>query len=172
ASLCVAPVPGGREPVSLILRENNRFNDTLARLETAAPAEERALIQSIRGSQDDAMATVADIANALRDQKLGEALMALRTRQEPIYQKIETLVGSLVAAEESRMAALRTSIAEAQRQSRRWMAGFAVASVVLALVGGFVISWSFILPVRAAHGFLSDVAGGRLGGTPVVPHRG
>src|SRR4030095_7149624 len=67
ASLCVAPVPGGREPVSLILRENNRFNDTLARLETAAPAEERALIQSIRGAQDDAMATVADIANAGRD---------------------------------------------------------------------------------------------------------
>src|SRR5205809_2434109 len=34
--------------VSRILRENNRFNDTLAHLETAAPAEERALIQEIR----------------------------------------------------------------------------------------------------------------------------
>ena len=28
----------GADTVSLILRENNRFNDTLARLETAAPA--------------------------------------------------------------------------------------------------------------------------------------
>jgi signal transduction histidine kinase len=161
----------GAEPVSLILRENNRFNDTLARLETAAPAEERALIQAIRGAQDDAMATVADIANAVRDQKLGEALTTLRTRQEPIYQKIETLVGSLVAAEESRMAKLRESLAATRRQSMRLMAGFAVASVVLALIGGFVISWSFILPVRAAHGFLSDVAAGRFGGTLVVPNR-
>src|SRR5438094_9146711 len=40
--------------VSLILRENNRFNDTLARLEPAAPSEERALIQAIRAAQEDA----------------------------------------------------------------------------------------------------------------------
>jgi signal transduction histidine kinase len=161
----------GAEPVSLILRENNRFNDTLARLETAAPGEERALIQSIRAAQDDAMATVADIANAVRDRRLADAMTALRTRQEPTYQKIETLVGSLVAAEEARMASLRESIAAAHRKSLRVMAGFAVASVVVALIGGFVISWSFILPVREAHGFLSEVAKGRFGGTVVVPNR-
>ena len=157
--------------VARILRENNRFNDTLARLEKAAPAEERALIQAIRGSQDDAMATVADIANAVRDGRLADAMTALRTRQEPLYAKIETLVGSLVAAEETRMASLRASIAAASRYSLRVMAGFAVASIVLALLGGFVISWSFILPVREAHGFLSEVAEGRFGGTIVVPNR-
>src|SRR5437667_4615114 len=157
--------------VALILRENNRFNDTLARLEKAAPPEERALIQDIRGSQDDAMATVADIANAVRDGRLADAMTALRTRQEPTYRKIETLVGSLVAAEETRMASLRASIAAASRYSLRMMAGFAVASIVLALLGGFVISWSFILPVREAHGFLSEVAQGRFGGTIVVPNR-
>src|SRR5213596_1545824 len=55
--------------VSLILRENNRFNDTLARLETTTPSEELTLIQTIRGAQEDAMATVADIANAVRDRR-------------------------------------------------------------------------------------------------------
>jgi len=98
-------------------------------------------------------------------------MTALRTRQEPTYRKIETLVGSLVAAEETRMASLRASIAAASRYSLRVMAGFAVASIVLALLGGFVISWSFILPVREAHGFLSEVAEGRFGGTIVVPNR-
>src|SRR2546428_6312075 len=49
--------------VALILRETHRFNDTLARLEKAAPPEERAPIQDIRGSQDDPMATVPDTAN-------------------------------------------------------------------------------------------------------------
>jgi len=157
--------------VARILRENNRFNDTLARLEKAAPAEERALIQAIRGSQDDAMATVADIANAVRDGRMADALTALRTREEPIYRRIDGLVGQLVAAEETRMASLRASIAAASRYSLRVMAGFAVASIVLALLGGFVISWSFILPVREAHGFLSEVAEGRFGGTIVVPNR-
>src|SRR3989449_3850396 len=161
----------GEDGVSLILRENNRFNDTLARLETAAPAEERALIQAIRGAQEDAMATVADIANALRDRRLDDAMTALRTRQEPTYQKIEGLVGSLVAAEETRMASLRDSISAARARSLRLMAGFAVAAVVDALIGGFVISWSFILPVREAHVFLSEVAEGRFGGTIVVPNR-
>jgi signal transduction histidine kinase len=157
--------------LSLILRQNNRFNDTLAHLETAAPAEERALIQDIRGAQEEAMVTVADIVNAVRDHRPEDALASLRTRQEPLYRKIEGLVGSLVAAEETRMANLRTSIAAAHRYSYRVMAGFAIASVALALIGGFVISWSFILPVRAAHGFLSEVAAGRFGGTVVVPNR-
>jgi signal transduction histidine kinase len=161
----------GAESVSLILRENNRFNDTLARLETAARKDERELIQAIRASQEDAMAVVADIANAVRDRRLVDAMTALRTRQEPTYQKIESLVGTLVAAEESRMAALRSSIAEARARTQRLMAGFAVVSVVVALIGGFVISWSFILPVREAHGFLSEVAQGRFGGTVVVPNR-
>src|SRR5437867_13386377 len=102
------------DSVGLILRENNRFNDTLARLETAAPPEERALIQAIRVAQDDAMATVADIANAVRDRRTADAMTALRTRQEPIYQKVESLVRSLVAAEDTRMASLRRSIGGAQ----------------------------------------------------------
>src|SRR2546427_4526283 len=100
--------------VGFILRENNRFNDTLARLETAAPPEERALIQAIRGAQEDAMATVADIANALRDRRLADAMTALRTRQDPTYQKIDGLVGSLVAAGETRMARPRASISAAR----------------------------------------------------------
>src|SRR5216110_843332 len=159
------------DTVGRILRENNRFNDTLARLETAAPAEERALIQDIRGAQDDAMAVVADIANALRDGRIADAMTALRTREEPIYRRIEGLVGRLVAAEEARMASLRRGIDAANRRSLRVMAGFAAVSIVLALLGGFVISWSFILPVRAAHDFLSEVAEGRFGGTIVVPNR-
>src|SRR5881396_3759131 len=144
----------GSDPVSLILRENNRFNDTLARLEIAAPAEERALIQAIRGAQDDAMATVADIANAVRDKRLAEAMTVLRTRQEPVYQKIETLVGSLVAAEETRMAKFRASLAATHRQSMRLMAGFAVASVVLALVGGF--GGTLVVPNRDEFGALAE----------------
>src|SRR3989442_927653 len=138
------------DTVGRILRENNRFNDTLARLETAAPAEERALIQDIRVAQDDAMAVVADIANAVRDGRMADALTALRTREEPIYRRIDGLVGQLVAAEETRMASLRAGIEAANRHSLRLMAGFAAVSIVLALLGGFVISWSFILPVRAA----------------------
>src|SRR5256885_13465571 len=90
------------ETVGQILRENNRFNDTLARVETAAPAEERALIQEIRGAQEEAMAVVADIANAVRDGRIAAAMRAMRAREEPPYRRIEGLVGGLVAPEGGR----------------------------------------------------------------------
>ncbi|MGH7326284.1 MAG: hypothetical protein ACREJ9_16780, partial [Candidatus Rokuibacteriota bacterium] len=56
--------------VARILRENNRFNNTLAQLEGEATAAERELIQQIRARQDEAMNAVADIANAIRDGRL------------------------------------------------------------------------------------------------------
>src|SRR5204862_3924586 len=73
------------DTVGRILRENNRFNDTLARLETAAPAEERALIQGSRGAQEAAMAGGAAIANTVRDRRMAAALTAPRTREDPSY---------------------------------------------------------------------------------------
>jgi methyl-accepting chemotaxis protein len=48
---------------------------------------------------------------------------------------------------------------------------FAVIAVVLALIGGFAISWSLILPVREAQGFLNQVAKGNFGGRISVPNR-
>ena len=134
--------------VAQILRENNRFNDTLARIEAAAPPDERTLIEQIRAAQDDAMAVVADIANFIREGKVADARHALTTREEPLYRTIDGLVRQVVAAEQARMGSLRASAIAADRRSRFVMGGFAVVTIGLAMFFGFVISWSFILPVR------------------------
>ncbi len=157
--------------VARILRENNRFNDTLARIEGAAPPDERTLIQQIRSAQDDAMAVVADIANAIREGKVGEALHALITREDSLYRDIDGLVRQVVALEQARMASLRAGVTAAHRRSLFVLGGFAALAIVLALLFGFVISWSFILPVHEAHGFLSQVAAGRFGVTVGVANR-
>ena len=157
--------------ISRILRENNRFNDTLARIEGAAPPDERTLIQQIRAAQEDAMGVVADIANLIREQKLEDAMAALVTREDPLYRKIEGLVRQVVAQEQQRMESLRQSFAAANRRSLLVMAGFAALAIVLALFFGFVISWSFILPVQEAHDFLRQVAAGNFGVTVRVANR-
>jgi signal transduction histidine kinase len=157
--------------IARILRENNRFNDTLARIEGAAPLDERTLIQMIRAAQEDAMGVVADIANLIRERKLEEAMEALVTREDPLYRKIEGLVRQVVALEQQRMESLRESFAAASRRSLLVMAGFAALAIVLALLFGFVISWSFILPVQEAHGFLRQVAAGNFGVTVRVANR-
>ena len=154
-----------------ILRENNRFNSTLALIEQAAPPEERDLIQRIRAAQDEVLTGVADIANFLRDGKHDEAMKLHLATGYPLYERIEELVGTLVTTEEDRMASLRESVARADRRAIVFIVAFMGTAIVLALVLGFVISWSVILPVRAADGFLSAVAKGEFGGTISVPNR-
>ncbi|HEX5863646.1 MAG TPA: ATP-binding protein [Casimicrobiaceae bacterium] len=156
--------------ISKILRENNRFNDRLAKLEAAGIAEQ-SLIEQIRMSQDEAMAVVADIANAIRDGKLGAVTGELLHRQERLDDEISTRVGRLVEAQQNRMSRLRTSVAAANQRALILTSAFAVTAVALALLCGFVISWSFILPVRDAHGFLDQVAAGNFSGRISVPNR-
>jgi signal transduction histidine kinase len=153
-----------------ILRENNRFNDTLARIEQQAPDAERQIIQKIRAGQEEAMTVVADIANLVRDGKIDAATTVQLTREDPLYRSIDALVRVVAQHEDDRMAALRASIQSANRGAIVVMGAFALVAVALALIGGFVISWAFILPVRAADAFLSDVAAGRFGGVVDVPN--
>ena len=157
--------------VSNVLRENNRFNEALARLEEAAELAERAAIQKIRTAQEEAMTIVADIANLVRDGKIDAATTLQISREDPLYRSIDALVSDLVERENRRMVALRQSVEAANRQSLIVMGAFAAISVLLALAGGFVISWVVIQPVYSAHGFLSELAAGKFGGSITVPNR-
>jgi signal transduction histidine kinase len=157
--------------VARILRENNRFNDALARLEAVGTSQERELIQQIRGRQDGVMNAVADIANAIRDGRLDEARAELLNRQERAYQEIEALVARLVQVENSQMLALRQAVETANARSIILTACFAALAVALALLCGFIISWSCLLPLRRADEFLGAVAAGDFTATIAVPNR-
>lgn len=157
--------------IERILRENNRFNETLAKLDTSAAGGQKGLIDQIRASQDDAMGVVADIANAIRDGKLGDITADLLQREELLDNRIASRMGQLVEVEQSRMARLRDSVGAANRRSLILTSVFAVSAVLLAWLCGFVISWSFILPVRAAAVFMDDVAAGNFGRRISVPNR-
>ena len=157
--------------VENILRENNRFNNTLARLEKAAQPEEVELIQRIRAAQGEALTTVADIANLIRDGKVEDAMQLQQNKQYPLYRRIEEFVTQLVERERTKMDQLRASVAAANRNTLVLMAVSAATLMLVALLLGFVISWSFILPVQKAHGFLSEVAKGNFAATINVPNR-
>ncbi|HEX2230289.1 MAG TPA: ATP-binding protein [Candidatus Binatia bacterium] len=157
--------------VENILRENNRFNNTLARLAKAAQPEEVELIQRIRAAQGEALITVADIANLIRDGKVEDAMRLQDSKQYPLYRQIEEFVTELVERERNKMDRLRASVATANRNTLILMAASAAALMLVALLLGFVISWSFILPVQKAHEFLSEVAKGNFAATINVPNR-
>jgi signal transduction histidine kinase len=157
--------------IARILRENNRFNNTLAGLEATGTADERELIQQIRARQGEAMDVVADIANAIRDGRLDEARAALLGREDRVYRDIEALVGKLAEVQNSRMRALQHGVEAANRRSFVLTAWFGAIAVAAALLCGFIISWSFLVPLRRAHDFLGQVTAGDLGATIAVPNR-
>jgi len=157
--------------VEKILRENNRFNNTLGLIAEAAMPEEQDVIQRIRVAQGEALTAVADIANLLRDGKVNEAMTLQTSKGYPLYEQIAGLVDQIVIAEQSKMAGLRASVAAATRRTQIFMLIFVGSAILLALLLGFVISWSFILPVRKAHGFLTEVAKGNFQATINVPNR-
>ena len=157
--------------IAKILRENNRFNSTLERIEQAAAPEELEMIQRIRLAQDEVLTIVADLANLIRDGKLAEAMTLHLTSGYPLYQRIEELVDQVVRTEQGKMQNLRSSASGVHQRALVLMGGFAGASILLALLLGFVISWSFILAVREADTFLSRVATGDFSTTIDVPNR-
>jgi signal transduction histidine kinase len=157
--------------VEHILRENNRFNNTLARLEKAAQPEEVQLIQRIRAAQQESLTTVADIANLVRDGKVDDAMRLQLSKEYPLSLQIEGLVNQLVQREREKMGQLRASVAAANKNTLVLMASSAAVLILLALLLGFVTSWSFILPVQEAHRFLGQVAKGNFAATINVPNR-
>jgi len=157
--------------IESMFRENNRFRDTFDRLEAAAPPAQRETIQQIRITQDKVMSTVARIAALIREDKADEAMAIHLNDGYPLYREIATLVTQAVRNEEAGMGRLREGVEATYRRALLLTGGFAAASIVLALGLGFVISWSFILPVREAEGFLGRVAKGDFSATIDVPNR-
>jgi len=157
--------------IESMFRENNRFHHTFNRLEAAAPPDQRATIQQLRNTQDKVMATVVRIAELIREDKTDEAMALHLNDGYPLHREIATLVTRAVRNEEAGMGQLREGVQSTYRRALLLTGGFAAASIMLALGLGFVISWSFILPVREAETFLGQVAKGDFSASIDVPNR-
>jgi signal transduction histidine kinase len=157
--------------IESMFRENNRFQATFDRLEAGAQDDQRETIRRIRSTQDQVMATVARIAALIRENKADEAMSLHLNEGYPQYREIATLVTRAVRNEEAEMGRLREGMDAVNRHAIRLVSVFGAASIGLALGLGFVISWSVILPVRAADGFLERVAKGDFTASIAVPNR-
>jgi signal transduction histidine kinase len=154
-----------------ILHDEQRFADSLARLSEAASPSERETIEKIRAAEGRLLKTVEDIRSLVRANKADEAMSLHLNESQPQYREIATLVTRVVRSEETGMVRLRQNVEASYRRALLFMGGFAAATIVLALVLGFVISWSFILPVHEAGTFLGQVARGNFNATIDVPNR-
>ena len=154
-----------------ILNDGQRLGDRLARLTDAASPVERQTIDKIRDVEQRLRETVVEMRTLVRADKADEAMTLHLNESQPRYREISALITRVVRSEEAGMDRLRQNMETAHGRAFLVMGSFAVATIVLALVLGFVISWSFIIPVRDAGAFLEQVAKGEFGAAIDVPNR-
>jgi signal transduction histidine kinase len=154
-----------------ILNDEARFGDTLARLVDAASPVERETIDKIGTAERQLMKMVSELRGLVSADQSDKAMAVYLDESQPRYREVAALVARVVRAEEAGMEQLRRNVEASNRRGLWLMGGFAAAAISLALLLGFVISWSFIIPVRDAGEFLGQVATGDFSATIAVPNR-
>ena len=141
------------------LRQLNQFGYDLDRLQFVAKDEVELLAQ-VRDDYEKFIRVVTQVVELIRGGKVTDGRELQLTQAGPLADRLERVTNQLVNRAEADMVASIEAGQEAYRTSRWIVIGFAVASIGLALVLGYVISWSLIDPVQRMDARLREIAAG------------
>jgi signal transduction histidine kinase len=152
------------------LRQLNQFGYDLDRLQFVAK-DEVELLGRVREDYDRFIKVVTHVVELIRAGKTAEGREVQLAQAGPLADRLERLTNELVNKAEADMVASIDSAQEAYLSSRWIVIGFAVGSIVLALVLGYAISWSLIAPVQRMEERFQRLAAGDFAGRVDVPNR-
>jgi len=138
------------------------------RLGFRPPPEDQRSLSRIRQIDEDLTAVLVQIVQADRT---GERSDSLRVKAEALANSLDGHVTELANATTSRTNALIAQNASAYEHSRNLFIGAAAAAIVLALLLGFVLSWSLIGPIQSIDSRLAAIASGDFSGHVDVSNR-
>jgi signal transduction histidine kinase len=152
------------------LRQINQFGYDLDRVSFVAK-DEVALLNQVREEYARFIAVVSHIVDLIRNGRTAEAKQSELTELGPLADKLERLTNQLVNRAEADMVAGLDASRQTYVKSQILVAAVALASFVLTLVLGHVISRSVIDPVRIIHDGLNRIAAGNFSERIEVPNR-
>jgi signal transduction histidine kinase len=132
------------------------------------PEDERYLVR-IRATARKLAKRLREIANAGGTDS--ERVESLRVEAELLAIDVDGLAAELANASTARADALIAQNASAYEHSRNLFIGVAAAAIVLALLLGFVLSWSVIGPIQSIDSRLAAIASGDFSGHVNVTNR-
>jgi signal transduction histidine kinase/CheY-like chemotaxis protein len=141
------------------LRQLNQFGYDLERLQFVAKDEIK-LLGKVREEYDRFIAVVTRAVDLIRGGHVEEAREAQLKEARPLANRLERLTNELVNKAEADVVADIEASGEAYRTSQAIVIGFALTSIVLALILGRTISLSLIGPIREIDTRLSEIASG------------
>src|SRR5437879_5239196 len=152
------------------LRQLNQFGYDLDRLQFVAK-DEVELLGQVRKDYDRFIQVVSQSVELIRGGKISEGNQLQLTQANPLAERLERLMNQLVNRAEADMVASIDASETAYSHSRRIVIGFAVGSMVLALILGYTISWSVVGPVQQMDARFKEIASGDFSRRIEVPNR-
>ena len=152
------------------LRQLNQFGYDLDRLQFIAK-DEVELLGQVHEEYKRFIGVVSQVIELIRVGKAAEGRRLQLAGAVPLADRLERLTNQLVNKAEADMVASIEASQAAYQTSRRVVIGFAVGSIVLALLLGYVISWSLIGPVQRMEARLREIASGDFTQRVAVPNR-
>jgi len=129
------------------LRQLNQFGYDLDRLEFVAK-DEVELLGRVREDYEKFIQVVTRVIELIRAGKVKEGREIQQSEAGPLADRLERLTNELVNKAEADMVGRVEATEEAYMNSKRLVIGFAVGSILLALILGFSISLSIIRPIK------------------------
>ena len=131
------------------------------------PPEDASFLRRIRATSTELSTVMQEIIRF----PPGEVPASLRTRSERLAVDLNQLATELANASAARSDALIAQSASAYASSRNLFIGVAAGAIVLALLLGFVLSWSLIGPIQRIDSRLAAIASGDFSGHVDVANR-
>jgi signal transduction histidine kinase len=145
--------------LTVALRKLNQFDYDLERLQFVT-AEDVALSGQVRQTYDQFVAIVNQVAELYRAGRIADARQIQLRQARPLADRLERLTDQLVNRAEAEMLTSITTGRQSYAASQTVVVAFVCGSVILALVLGYVISWSLIEPVTEIAARLRRIAEG------------
>ena len=127
---------------------------------TSAPADETALLTAIDEDHTALVALMGQILTSDRAGAISEGPTPQRIQAEEAAEALRTHTASLVAAIQSKTDTLIADNGTSFADSQRLFIAVAAASIVLALLFGYLLSWSVIGPIRRMESRLTEISAG------------
>jgi signal transduction histidine kinase/HAMP domain-containing protein len=141
------------------LRQLNQFGYDLDRL-TFISRRQESLVKEVQQEYGRLVASATKVAALVRAGQTAQAREAQTSASVPQADRLQRLTNQLVNIAEADMVAAIESAGNTYKISQVIVLAFALASILLALALGYVISWSLVTPVKAIEARLRGIAAG------------
>jgi len=158
-SVTTAMMHPNERMIESALRQLHQFRYDLDRVQHVSE-DEVELFERIRDQHERMVDLITQVVELSRSGKVQEAMDLRLEKAVPVADSLERLTNEIVNRAEATMLAKIDETSEAHSTSRWVVIGFGIASIALALLLGYAISSSLIVPFRQIDKRLGEIASG------------